>query len=509
MTPTLRLAARRPARRRPCVGALTRRAARAPQRAEDSRVGQRQRSSRRRQPARGGGHDHRGERLRRRPADLPGRRDDVQDREQGRDRGQRDRAARAASGSSARRRTCPPGFSGDVRVERRPPAQYTLYCPGATPERTTLKVTGTAPARGRRDVAALLRQGTAGYAHVRQHPGRRAGGRGRHARHRAQGHRPGRGADGLHRAPAPYYERIEPVAESFVIGKDSTSTPTSTPARATSRPRSGAASTASRRACSSRRRWPAWRAFGDEAGRRRRPAAEADRGPDLPAGRAGQRRAGPARRGRRQQDHRRGGALLPHRPARLRRQRRGRRAGVRAAAAGAGQDRPGAGARRSAPTFTALDTLRRQVPDRPPTRRATSSTPQLTDGRQDGFAGRGQGRAGAAVEGRRARSSNADDRATTATPSRRRAARFLGGALGAAGVVAAGGAGFGVARATEPERARRGRRATSSPFYGHHQAGIATPAQDRLAFAAFDVTAHRRRSRRRSCSAPGRRPPRR
>ncbi len=26
------------------------------------------------------------------------------------------------------------------------------------------------------------------------------------------------------------------------------------------------------------------------------------------------------------------------------------------------------------------------------------------------------------------------------------------------------------------------------PFYGAHQAGIATPAQDRLAFAAFDVT---------------------
>ena len=25
-------------------------------------------------------------------------------------------------------------------------------------------------------------------------------------------------------------------------------------------------------------------------------------------------------------------------------------------------------------------------------------------------------------------------------------------------------------------------------FYGKHQAGIATPAQDRLAFAAFDVT---------------------
>ena len=64
---------------------------------------------------------------------------------------------------------------------------------------------------------------------------------------------------------------------------------------------------------------------------------------------------------------------------------------------------------------------------------------------------------------------------------------FLGGALGTAGLVAAGGAGFGIAHASESDD-------TSTPglgvvpFYGTHQAGIATPAQDRLAFAAFDVT---------------------
>jgi deferrochelatase/peroxidase EfeB len=69
-------------------------------------------------------------------------------------------------------------------------------------------------------------------------------------------------------------------------------------------------------------------------------------------------------------------------------------------------------------------------------------------------------------------------------PSRR---RFLGGALGAAGVVAAGGAGFGVAKATEPSDSTNA--GQTVPFYGPHQAGIATPAQDRLAFAAFDVTA--------------------
>ena len=64
--------------------------------------------------------------------------------------------------------------------------------------------------------------------------------------------------------------------------------------------------------------------------------------------------------------------------------------------------------------------------------------------------------------------------------------RFLGGALGTAGALAAGGAGFGVARATEPEASST---AATVAFYGPHQAGIATPAQDRLAFAAFDVTA--------------------
>jgi deferrochelatase/peroxidase EfeB len=71
----------------------------------------------------------------------------------------------------------------------------------------------------------------------------------------------------------------------------------------------------------------------------------------------------------------------------------------------------------------------------------------------------------------------------TANTSRR---RFIGGALGAAGLVAAGGAGFSVARAAEPDE--KSADPAAVPFYGAHQAGIATPAQDRLAFAAFDVT---------------------
>jgi deferrochelatase/peroxidase EfeB len=62
---------------------------------------------------------------------------------------------------------------------------------------------------------------------------------------------------------------------------------------------------------------------------------------------------------------------------------------------------------------------------------------------------------------------------------------FLGGALGAAGLAAAGGAGFGIARADDDTAPAA---SAAVPFYGRHQAGIATPAQDRLAFAAFDVT---------------------
>jgi deferrochelatase/peroxidase EfeB len=79
-------------------------------------------------------------------------------------------------------------------------------------------------------------------------------------------------------------------------------------------------------------------------------------------------------------------------------------------------------------------------------------------------------------------SSGAASEATA--PSRR---GFLGVALGAVGAVAAGGAGgYGLARGTEAKAATT--TPTTVPFYGPNQAGIATPAQDRLAFAAFDVT---------------------
>ncbi|SOD72689.1 deferrochelatase/peroxidase EfeB [Jatrophihabitans sp. GAS493] len=68
---------------------------------------------------------------------------------------------------------------------------------------------------------------------------------------------------------------------------------------------------------------------------------------------------------------------------------------------------------------------------------------------------------------------------------------FLGAAAAGAGVLVAGGAvGYGVGRASAdtPNESGPASANVSIPFYGPRQAGISTPAQDRLAFAAFDVT---------------------
>jgi len=76
-------------------------------------------------------------------------------------------------------------------------------------------------------------------------------------------------------------------------------------------------------------------------------------------------------------------------------------------------------------------------------------------------------------------------------PQRQRAAVSRRGLLGAAGAglagLAAGAAGgFAVARdQANPSPQSAGTR--TYPFYGEHQAGILTPVQDRLHFAAFDV----------------------
>jgi deferrochelatase/peroxidase EfeB len=67
---------------------------------------------------------------------------------------------------------------------------------------------------------------------------------------------------------------------------------------------------------------------------------------------------------------------------------------------------------------------------------------------------------------------------------------LLGAAGIGAGVVAAGGAGFAGRSLLDPGSADAADSVV--PFHGRHQAGILTPAQDRLHFAAFDVTSSRR-----------------
>ena len=85
--------------------------------------------------------------------------------------------------------------------------------------------------------------------------------------------------------------------------------------------------------------------------------------------------------------------------------------------------------------------------------------------------------------------SGTEPEAGSPTPARGRFSRRR--VLGATGAGVAGAAvglagGIGVARASVQEPAPAG--PAVYPFYGEHQAGITTPAQDRLHFAAFDVT---------------------
>ena len=86
----------------------------------------------------------------------------------------------------------------------------------------------------------------------------------------------------------------------------------------------------------------------------------------------------------------------------------------------------------------------------------------------------------------------AGPRGTAPMLSRR---HLLAGSAAAAGLAA-------LAIGTSP---RAGASSTDAvAFHGEHQAGIATPAQDRLVFAAFD-SSRRQSERLATCFAPGRR----
>ena len=63
-------------------------------------------------------------------------------------------------------------------------------------------------------------------------------------------------------------------------------------------------------------------------------------------------------------------------------------------------------------------------------------------------------------------------------------------------------------RASRPGRRSSGRGQRTIPFYGAHQAGIVTPAQDRLAFATLNVVDGTSRPTCATCCRSGRPRPR-
>ncbi|QDP94929.1 deferrochelatase/peroxidase EfeB [Microlunatus elymi] len=68
----------------------------------------------------------------------------------------------------------------------------------------------------------------------------------------------------------------------------------------------------------------------------------------------------------------------------------------------------------------------------------------------------------------------------------RRGLLAAGAGIAGVGIGMAGGTAIAAGREQEPQQPTPGDR--TYPFHGEHQAGIVTPAQDRLHFAAFDVT---------------------
>jgi iron uptake system component EfeO len=113
----------------------------------------------------------------------------------------------------------PPGFGGTFTVTVSA-GSYTLYCPGADPERRTLTVTGTSSGSSDDTSAQMLADATRGYGDyvTTQLDALLVGSRklttALHSDSLATAQR-------AYIAARPFYEKIEPVAESFVVGADS------------------------------------------------------------------------------------------------------------------------------------------------------------------------------------------------------------------------------------------------------------------------------------------------
>ncbi len=113
----------------------------------------------------------------------------------------------------------PPGFSGRFAIDAGA-GKYTLYCPGAAPERIALTASGSARAPSDSDVTVLLKTGARNYAgYVRTQLAALL--RSTQALETALRGDDLAAAQDAYAKARPYYELIEPVAESFTIGKDS------------------------------------------------------------------------------------------------------------------------------------------------------------------------------------------------------------------------------------------------------------------------------------------------
>jgi iron uptake system component EfeO len=112
----------------------------------------------------------------------------------------------------------PPGFTGSFTVAV-DAGSYSLYCPGSGKPNVTLTVTGTAPASADGDTATLLAQGAKEYAsYVNTQMGYLV-----QTSQALQSALKGSDLDAAQKAymkARPYYEKIEPVAESFTTGTD-------------------------------------------------------------------------------------------------------------------------------------------------------------------------------------------------------------------------------------------------------------------------------------------------
>ena len=111
-----------------------------------------------------------------------------------------------------------PGFSGSFALQLNA-GEYTVYCPGATTEKSTIKVTGGTVSQAPNTISALLAAGTKNYAsYVNTQVGLMI----TNTQPLVTAIQAGdlAAAQKAYSNARAYYERIEPVAESFTSGKD-------------------------------------------------------------------------------------------------------------------------------------------------------------------------------------------------------------------------------------------------------------------------------------------------